>query len=212
MSAVVKICGLSNETGVRAVSQAGAEYAGFVYFERSPRHVTPMRAAVLKKGLSPQIKTVSVLVDPDDGVMREIKSIFAPDFLQLHGSESPQRVAEIKKIFSIKVIKAVKVSSAADIAAASAFYDVADMLMFDATPPKDALLPGGNGAAFDWSLLAGKTFPLPWFLSGGLDARNVRSAIRQSGATMVDVSSGVESSPGVKDPERIAQFVKAAKL
>ena len=212
MSIIVKICGLSEESSIQAVVKASAQYAGFVTFPKSPRHVSPKRAGELKKGLPAHVKTASVLVDPDDALLAEIVRDFAPDYFQLHGSETPERIAQIKTSFpGTGIIKAIKVSSRADIKSARAFEAVADMLMFDAMPPKDAALPGGNGVAFDWTLLSGQSFARPWLLSGGLTPQNVAQAVRESGAKMVDVSSGVESSAGVKDPEKIAQFVEAAK-
>lgn len=206
----VKICGLTDETAIRAVTMANADYAGFVYFPKSPRHLTPTRAAELKQLLPSSIHAVSVLVDPDDALLADIMSALKPYALQLHGKETPQRVAAIKKRYpGVQLIKAIPVQTGDDIARAHS-YEAADMLLFDARPPKDSL-PGGNGLAFDWALLKHRDFGKPWFLSGGLDADNVREAIQASGAKMVDVSSGVESSPGKKDASRIEAFVKAAR-
>ena len=207
----VKICGLSTPESVAAAARAGADLVGFVTFPKSPRHIEPAHAAALKAHIPHGIPVVSVLVDPDDALLREISETLRPDYIQLHGSETAERLREIKQLFGFKIIKAVKVATRADIEAASRYYNVADMLMFDATPPKGAALPGGNGIAFDWELLKGKSFPLPWFLSGGLSAENVASALRMSGAQMVDVSSGVEVSAGVKDEQKIESFIKAAK-
>lgn len=208
----IKICGLSDEQSVRAVSKAGADYAGFVYFPASPRHVTLERAASLKLLLAPEVKTVCVLVDPTDALLERVQTVVKPDYVQLHGSETPARIQTIRRRFAgIRLIKAIKVATASDIAQAEPYYKLVDMLMFDAAPPKDAVLPGGNGVAFDWPLLAGYNGPLPWFLSGGLNAGNVPLAVRASGAQMIDVSSGVECAPGTKDPELIGFFVEAAR-
>lgn len=211
MSVKVKICGLNDEAAVRAAVSAGADFAGFVFYPDSPRHVPLTRAAELKALLPASVKSVSVLVDPDDALLAEVQSTLVPDYVQLHGKESQQRLREIrKKIPDMKIIKAISVKSGDDIASAGTFFDVADMLMFDAKPPAN-MLPGGNALSFDWALLSGRSFKLPWFLSGGLNPENVVDAIRISGATMVDVSSGVERERGVKDAGLIEAFVKAAK-
>lgn len=210
MPVAVKICGLTDEGAIRAAISAGANYAGFVFYPASFRHLESGRAAELKKLLPPAIKSVSVLVDPDDALLEQVKSVLAPDYLQLHGSETPERLREIKKRFGIAIIKGIPVHSADDITAAMRFADCADMLLFDAKAPMSSL-PGGTGTSFDWNFLNGKTFLLPWFLSGGLNVENVAEAIRVSGAKMVDVSSGVERAPGVKDEGLIEAFVKAAK-
>ncbi|MDE3059387.1 MAG: phosphoribosylanthranilate isomerase [Pseudomonadota bacterium] len=208
----VKICGLNSEEAVSAAVTAGAHYAGFVYFPASPRHMPLERAAALKSLLPHSIKSVSVLVDPEDALLALVQVTLRPDYLQLHGRETPQRLREIRKNFpGLKLIKAIPVHHAGDITAAQPFYDYADMLLFDAKAPSPSKLPGGNALSFDWSLLGGKSFPLPWFLSGGLHPGNVREAIRISGAEMVDVSSGVESAPGVKDAALIASFITAAR-
>ncbi|NBX03464.1 MAG: phosphoribosylanthranilate isomerase [Alphaproteobacteria bacterium] len=212
MTTHVKICGLVDAAGVNAAAAAGAQFAGFVYYLKSPRHISLEGAKELKKLLPEHVESVSVLVDPEDVFLSQVQSIFAPDFVQLHGSESPVRLSEIKQKFpEIKIIKAVKVASSEDIENAKEFYDVADMLLFDAAPPKDATLPGGNGVSFDWKILRGFSCPLPWFLSGGLTPENVRESIAQSGAKMVDVSSGVEISAGKKSPELIDAFIAATR-
>lgn len=213
MTTAIKICGLADETAVQAVIAANADYAGFVYFPASPRHVTFARAAELAKILPATIKTVSVLVNPDDALLSEMQSAFKAHYVQLHGKETPERLRDIKNQFpGIKIIKALSVRSGDDIAQAMRYSDVADMLMFDAKPPElPGILPGGNGLSFDWALLKGRSFPLPWFLSGGLNPENVAGAIVQTGTRMVDVSSGVESAPGVKDPALIDAFVKAVR-
>lgn len=211
MGITVKICGLNDEAAVRAAVSAGVDFAGFVYYPNSPRHIPLKRAAELKSSLPLHIKSVCVLVDPDDVLLAEVQFTLAPDYVQLHGKESQQRLREIrKKIPDMKIIKAISVKSGDDIASAGTFFDVADMLMFDAKPPAN-MLPGGNALSFDWALLSGRSFKLPWFLSGGLNPENVAEAIRISGATMVDVSSGVERERGVKDAGLIAAFIKEAK-
>jgi phosphoribosylanthranilate isomerase len=213
MAVSAKICGLTSEDAVKAVIAAKADYAGFVYFPTSPRHIPLQRAAELKALLPPQIRSVSVLVDPDDALLEQVQSQLNPAYVQLHGKESPERLRGIRMAFpKLKLIKAIRVRSSDDVAQANGFIDIADMLMFDAKPPEmPGILPGGNGLAFDWALLKHRSFILPWFLSGGLNADNVAEAIRQTGARMVDVSSGVESSPGVKDPALIQAFIEAVR-
>jgi phosphoribosylanthranilate isomerase len=234
----IKICGLTDEAAVRAVAAAKADYAGFVYFPKSPRHITPTRAAELKSLLPSSIHAVSVLVDPDDALLADIMSALKPYALQLHGKESPERVAAIKKRYpGIKIIKAIPVQTGDDITRAHS-YEAADMLLFDSSPPPvggrlggghdtkglannaplltsplrgEEYLPGGTGRSFDWILLKNRDFGKPWFLSGGLNAENVQEAIHASGARMVDVSSGVESAPGKKAATRIEAFIHAAR-
>jgi len=212
MSVAVKICGLREESAIEAVLVAKADYVGFVYFPASPRHVELLKAAALKSILGKSIKTVLVLVDPDDALLDEVNATLAPDYLQLHGKESPEHIATIKNRFpELKIIKALAIRSSDDVSHAMHFSAVADMLLFDAKPPAASTLPGGNGLSFDWALLKNREFPLPWMLSGGLNEANVAQAIRESGARMVDVSSSVESAPGVKDASLIHAFIKAAK-
>jgi len=182
-----------------------------VFFAKSPRAVTPERAAALLEGVPRRILRVGLFVDPDARLLDRVLSRVRLDLLQLHGHESPARVAAIRRDWGIPAMKAIGVSSASDLEAAHAYAEVADRLMFDAKPPKGATRPGGNARAFDWTLLAGRRWKLPWMLAGGLTARNVAQAIRLSGAPAVDVSSGVESSPGVKDPAKIRRFIRAAK-
>ena len=210
--ASVKICGLNSPQAVHAVVYAKADYAGFVYFPKSPRHIELQKAAALKALLPTTIQCVCVLVAPDNGLLADVAKILNPAYVQLHGDETPQRVREIKNAFPhIKIIKAIKVQSGDDITKAGHYYDCADMLMFDAKPPEMCALPGGNGLSFDWALLRRRVFPLPWMLSGGLNADNVGHAIQQTGATIVDVSSGVESAPGVKDATLIEAFIKETR-
>jgi phosphoribosylanthranilate isomerase len=206
-----KICGVSDRAAIDAAVAGGARYVGFVFFPRSPRHVTPLQAAELSVMLPDRVIPVALAVDPDDALVSEIDAVAGISMFQLHGGETPDRVAAIKAKTGKPVMKAVKVSEAADLDAANAYTDIADMLLFDAKPPPEMknALPGGNALSFDWTILAGRDWPVPWMLSGGLDPDNVADAIRVSGATAVDISSGVESAPGVKDPRLISAFLKA---
>jgi phosphoribosylanthranilate isomerase len=205
----IKICGLTTGAAVRAA--VGADFAGFVLYPPSPRNVTALEAAKLATKLAPGVKRVAVMVDPDDATLRATFERFKPEFLQLHGSETPARAAAIRDGFGVAIIKAVPVREAADLDGARAFEDVAEWLMFDAKPPRPDALPGGNAVAFDWRLLAGRTWRRPWFLSGGLTPANVADAIRATNAPGVDVSSSIEVKPGHKDPAKIAAFIAAAR-
>jgi phosphoribosylanthranilate isomerase len=205
----IKICGLTTGAAVRAA--AAADFAGFVLYPPSPRHVTALEAAKLSAKLAPGVKRVAVMVDPDDATLRATFERFKPDFVQLHGSETPVRAAAIRDGFGVAVIKAIPVRDTADLDAARAYEDVAEWLMFDAKPPRADSLPGGNAATFDWRLLAGRAWRRPWFLSGGLTPANVAAAIRATGAPGVDVSSAVEVKLGHKDPAKIAAFIAAAR-
>ena len=210
MPVLVKICGLNSPEAVRAA--ATADFAGFVFYPRSPRNVSPEQAASLAAALPPAVQRVALLVDADDALLRTILAAFRPNLLQLHGSETPERVAAIKQGFGIATMKVIPVREAGDPAAADCYRDVADRLLFDAKPPnRPDALPGGNAESFDWTLLAGKTFALPAMLSGGLTAANVAEAARITGLAAVDVSSGVEDRPGVKNPYKIKDFIKAAR-
>jgi phosphoribosylanthranilate isomerase len=208
----IKICGLTDERGIEAANRLKLDFIGFVYFPASPRHIPLMTAAALKSILDPSIKTVSVLVDPSDALIDEVMASLTPDYIQLHGRETSERISAIKARYTdLRIIKGIQVSSSDDVARAMHFGTSADLLLFDAKPPTAAILPGGNGLPFDWALLKHRTFPLPWMLSGGLNEANVGDAIYASGATMVDVSSGVESAPGVKDPQLMEAFVRAVR-
>jgi phosphoribosylanthranilate isomerase len=209
----VKICGINAPDSLRAAVDGGADFIGLVFYPPSPRAVTPEQARDLAAFAGTRVKKVGLLVDPEDVTIERILAHVKLDMLQLHGKETPARVAAIKKRFGLPVMKAIKVATAADLDGAAAFEPVADWLLFDGVPPKDkkGVLPGGNAAQFDWTLLKGRKFALPWMLSGGLDPENVADAIRISGAPCVDVSSGVETRPGKKDPAKIAAFIKAAK-
>jgi phosphoribosylanthranilate isomerase len=206
----VKICGLRTAGDVDAVAAAGAAYAGFNFFPRSPRYVTVEEARALALGAPEGLCKVALVVDADDATLDAIVGAVPLDMLQLHGHESPARVAEVKVRYGLPVMKVIGVAGEGDLAALTEFSLVADQLLIDAKPPKDAVLPGGNGLAFDWRLLVGRKWLRPWMLAGGLTAANVAEAIRLTGARQVDVASGVESAPGVKDAARIAEFVRAA--
>lgn len=211
MTIAIKICGLSDENSIQAVIKAKADFAGFVHYPKSPRHVSVQRAAELKSLLPSTIKSVMVVVNPDDKLLTDIASVMQPDYLQLHGDESPERITEIRKKFpNIGIIKAISVRTANDIKTAEKFYDFADFIMFDAKPTNSTMMHGGNGISFDWNILAGYD-KKNWFLSGGLNAENVAHAIKISSAKMIDVSSGVESAPGVKDAGLIENFVKVVR-
>ncbi|KIN61885.1 N-(5'-phosphoribosyl)anthranilate isomerase [Sulfitobacter noctilucicola] len=206
----VKICGVTRPVDVAAVADAGARYMGLVFFPKSPRFVTLEKAAELSAVAPVGLCKVALVVNPTDAELDAITESVPLDMLQLHGSETPERVSEIKVRYGLPVMKAIGVGSADDLAALDIYGQVADQLLVDTKPPKDAVLPGGNGLAFDWSLVAGRRWPVPWMLAGGLNADTVREAIRVTGATQVDLSSAVESSPGVKDAGLIHAFCKAA--
>ena len=207
----VKICGLRRLADVKAVAAAGAAYAGFVFFAKSPRHLTVAAARPLLLAVPEGLAKVALTVDADDAALDAIVAALPIDMLQLHGHESPERVAQVRARYGLPVMKAVGVADAGDLAAVFEYSLVADQVLIDAKPPKGAAIPGGNGLAFDWRLLAGRRWLRPWMLAGGLTPENVAEAIRLTGARQVDVSSGVESAPGVKDAGRIAGFVAAAK-
>ena len=211
MTVRAKICGLNDPESVRAAVDGGAAFIGFVFFPPSPRALAPHRAAELATIIPASIGKVGLFVDASDAEIDAVVSQVTLDMLQLHGAEGPERVSELRARTGLRVMKAVSVAASADIERAPAYYGNADWLMFDAKPPKDVAgaLPGGNALAFDWLLLKGWDFPLPWMLAGGLDAGNVAEAVRLSGARYVDTSSGVEDSPGVKNPDRIREFLSA---
>lgn len=214
MGALVKICGLTTPETLRAAVDAGADFVGLVAYPRSPRAVSLLRAAAVLDGAGlagRKAKVVAVTVDPDDALLKEIADWIAPDFIQLHGSETPERADQARAITGAGIIKSIAVSGPADLEAADAWGQAADYLMFDARTPEGSSLPGGMGLSFDWSIMQGRAFARPWFLAGGLDAANAGRALAASGAPMVDVSSGVESAPGVKEPALIAAFVKAVR-
>ena len=206
-----KICGLTTPEAVAAALEGGAAYLGFMCFAPSPRDIAPEAAARLTGPVRGRARIVAVTVDPDDALLDRLSATLRPDLIQLHGRETPERAAAVAARTGAEVIKAVPVSDSSDIEAASAFEGAVAHLMFETKPPKDAARPGGNGAAFDWSILTGRRFARPWFLAGGLDPWNVAEAVRISGAPLVDVSSGVERGPGVKDPALISAFLEAAR-
>lgn len=205
----VKICGLTDPRAIAASVQSGARYLGFNFFPKSPRYVTPAQAGALAADVPAGVCKVALVVDVDDATLDEIVSGMPVDMIQLHGSETPGRVAEVKARYGLPVMKAVGISGPADLAKLDAFGKVADQLLVDTKPPKGAVLPGGNGVAFDWGLVSGRRWPVPWMLAGGLNADTVADAVRQTGTRQVDLSSAVESAPGVKDPDLIRAFMAA---
>ncbi|WP_378944585.1 phosphoribosylanthranilate isomerase [Paracoccus sp. R86501] len=206
----VKICGLSQPSHVHAAVEAGVRFVGFVFFPKSPRAVTAEMAAELSKLVPVGVAQVGLFVNPDDTLLQEVLSKVPLDIIQLHGSETPERVTEVKVLTGLPVMKAVGISGPDDLPALTDYGLVADMLLVDAKPPKGADLPGGNGLAFDWRLLVGRHWLRPWMLAGGLTPENVAEAVRLTGAPVVDVSSGVELAPGVKELQLVADFVAAA--
>ena len=208
--AQVKICGLSHPEHVAAAVDAGARYVGFVFFARSPRAVTAEQAAALALDVPAGVARVGLFVNPDDAALDAVLAQVPLDIIQLHGSEPPERVAEIKALTGLPVMKAVGVAGPGDLDALWDYGLVADMVLIDAKAPPGADLPGGNGLPFDWRLLAGRRIVKPWLLAGGLTPQNVAEAIRLTGAAGIDVSSGVETAPGVKDSGLMRDFVAAA--
>ncbi|MCA0431738.1 MAG: phosphoribosylanthranilate isomerase [Proteobacteria bacterium] len=210
---LVKICGLSEPESLETAILAGADLVGFVFFPKSPRHLLLSQAASLSRQVAGRARTVALTVDARDDELLRILDEVRPNYLQAHGSETPARIGEIKRLTGLPVIKAIKVAGPADVAAAADYVGIADLMLFDAKAPaslKEAL-PGGNGISFDWSLLADGQGGLRFMLSGGLTPENVAEAIRMTGAPIVDVSSGVESAPGIKDKALIRKFIEAAK-
>lgn len=211
MTVKAKICGLSTPEGVKASLDGGAAFIGFVFFGKSPRNVAPELAARLAEPARGGTKVVALLVDPTDEEVRRVAATLRPDLIQLHGRETPARTAEIGRLAGLPLVKALAVSKAADLDAARDYEPVVEHLMFDARPPPGAGRPGGLGDSFDWTLTAGRRFERPWFLAGGLDPWNLAEAVAASGAPMVDVSSGVERGPGLKDADLIGAFLQAAR-
>ena len=207
----VKICGLTRELDVEAAVKAGADYLGFVFFPPSPRSITVSRAAELTKHVPEGVTKVALCVDADDNLLRNITSNAGIDMIQFHGTESPSQVVKAKKYFRLPVMKAFAVAESKDVIKARKYELVADYLMFDAKPPQNATRPGGNAEVFDWGLVANEKWSKPWFLAGGLSPKNVVEAIRISGAKGVDVSSGVEDAPGIKNSDQMHKFIEAAK-
>ncbi len=210
MKTSVKICGLSDARNVAAAVEGGAAFIGFNFFRRSPRYVSAETAGELVNELPRHVTAVGLFVNPTDAELETVLAHVRLGMIQLHGSETPDRVDKVRLLSGLPVIKALGVASARDIHAAQLYENHADWLLFDAKPPKDATRPGGNAIAFDWTLLKGFTGKTPWLLAGGLTRANVAAAIKSSGARAVDVSSGIETSPGVKSPAKIRAFLKAA--
>jgi phosphoribosylanthranilate isomerase len=211
MGVQAKICGIRTPEAVTAALVGGASFLGFMFFDKSPRNIAPDAAWRLAQSARGKAKVVAVMVDPDDGEIDRVAQILQPDLIQLHGKETPARARAIGQRTGAGIIKVVQVSEAGDLDAAREYETVVEHLMFETKPAKDAERPGGLGVAFDWTLLAGRRFQRPWFLAGGLDPWNLAQAVQQSGAPILDVSSGVERGPGLKDPALIAAFLDAAQ-
>ena len=210
MAIIVKICGINSAAAADAVMRAGADFGGLVFFAKSPRNLAIASGAALAERMRGRLKLAALVVDGDDDTLGRIAAEVRPDFFQLHGKETPARAAEILARFHIPLIKALPVAEPADLMRANA-YDMAEILLFDAHPPENAMRPGGHGMTFDWQILKGAHVNRPWFLAGGLNPENIARAIAASGAQMVDVSSGVESAPGVKSDSLIGEFIAAAR-
>ncbi|MEM8824878.1 MAG: phosphoribosylanthranilate isomerase [Pseudomonadota bacterium] len=208
----VKICGVRTPEDTSAASSVGAAYIGLVFFDKSPRHLAIPEARDLAVAAPPGLAKVALMVDPDDATLEAVNGAVPLDMIQLHGRETPERVAEVRARTGLPVMKAVGLRDEGDLAALDIYAEVADQVLVDAKPPEGADLPGGNGVGFDWRLIAGRTWRGPWMLAGGLTPENVAEAVRLTGARQVDVSSGVEIQPGVKDPARIADFCAALGL
>jgi phosphoribosylanthranilate isomerase len=211
MTVLVKICGLSTPETLDVALDAGADMVGFVFFPPSPRNISFAQARALRLRVKDNAKKVALVVDADDALLEQIVEALKPDLFQLHGHETPQRVAAIRESFGLPVMKVLAIETKADLTAIAPYSGVADRLLFDALPPRDATRPGGLGKPFDWHVLEALDLPVPYMLSGGLDSNNVAEALRITRAPGVDVSSGVESAPGVKDPEKIRAFIQAAR-
>jgi phosphoribosylanthranilate isomerase len=207
-----KICGVTNPEALDAAIAGGANHVGFVFFPKSPRNIDPEAAGALAERAGGRVKCVGLFVDPEPGLIDEVRKRVRLDVIQLHGDEHPALVSRIRQAHGLEVWKAIPVKTSADLAEASKYAGSASHVLYDAKPPKGADLPGGTGMRFDWKLLEGVDHRLPWILAGGLDPRNVREAIGITGARFVDVSSGVEDAPGLKSVDKIAAFLKAASL
>ena len=207
----VKICGLSDQAGVDGAVAAGANYVGFVFFPKSPRNVTIEQAAALVPHVPVGVAKVGLFVNPDNTQLDATLDVAPLDIIQLHGNESPERVTEVRARYGLPVMKAVGVADASDLPTLDTYAQVADQLLVDAKPPKGADLPGGNGDTFDWNLIAKRRWPVPWMLAGGLTQANVAQAIAVTGAQQIDLSSGVETAPGVKSAQLMQDFIAAAR-
>lgn len=213
MQTAIKFCGLTRPQDIHAAARAGARYVGFVFFPKSPRNVTLEAARALALEVPPGIAKVALTVDADDAALDALVAEVPLDMLQLHGHESPEHVAHVRARYGLPVMKALGIARARDLDQIDAYSEVADQLLVDAKPPEGADLPGGNGLSFDWRLLAGRKYwTRPWMLAGGLTPGNVAEAVRLTGARQVDVSSGVESAPGIKDAGRMAEFAAALSI
>ena len=211
MAVGAKICGLNDAAGLDAALRHGARMIGFNAFPPSPRYVVPDQLAALAARVPDHVDRVGVMVDPDDATLETWVRAGRLSIVQFHGHEPPERLQAVRERFGIAVMKVIRVAEAADLDGVAAYEPVADWLMFDAKPPREATRPGGNAVAFDWKLLSGRSWRRPWLLAGGLDAGNVKEAVTLSGARLVDVSSGVESAPGVKDPVLIRSFLEVVR-
>ena len=209
----VKICGMNSQTAIDTAIASGVDYLGFVFFPPSPRSLTPEFASSLMEERSDDFKVVAVVVNPSDKLLEEITNHLAPDIFQLHGSETAEDITNIKQKFNTKIIKAIKISKLEDFEEASKFDKVADFMLFDAAAPENTphSLPGGNGISFNWNWLSDASLETPWFLSGGLNISNINEAIKITGATAVDVSSGVEDKAGIKNNKKIIEFMKTVR-
>ncbi|BCH21353.1 phosphoribosylanthranilate isomerase [Mesorhizobium sp. L-8-3] len=211
MSIDVKICGLKTDETLQAALAAGASHVGFIFFPKSPRNIAPEEAGRLRQAASDRAKAVAVTVDADDAALDAIVATMAPDMLQLHGKETPERAAAVKARYRLPVMKAFSISTPDDLRKPRAFAGIADRFLFDAKPPAGSELPGGNGVSFDWRLLAGLDAEVDYMLSGGLNAANIGDALRLAKPPGIDISSGVESAPGVKDVGLITEFFRAVR-
>ena len=211
MTPAIKICGLTTADTLAAAIDGGADFVGAVIFPKSPRHIAPDVAGELFQPARGKARIVAVVVDPEDALLETIGRTLKPDLVQLHGRETPERLAAVRALTGAGVIKALPIRTSEDLDAAEAWEPHVDHLMFDAKPPEGSVLPGGVGRSFDWSLLSDRAFKKRWFLAGGLNPDNVAEALALTGAPMADVSSGVESAPGVKDAARIAAFLQAVR-
>lgn len=211
MALDIKICGLKTDQAMAAALSGGASHVGFIFFAKSPRYVDPAEAGRLREAARGKALAVAVTVDASDAFLDEIVEKMQPDMLQLHGSETSERLLELKARYGLPVMKALPLSEAADLDRIKPFIGVADRFLFDAKPPKGSVLPGGNGVAFDWRILAGLDAGVDYMLSGGLNAANIGDALRLANPSAIDISSGVESAPGVKDPALIEQFFRAVR-
>jgi len=208
----VKICGLTSPEAIKGAAQAGATYGGLVFYEKSPRHLSLAKAREVALAAPPGFAKVALVVNPQDAFLEEMLSQVPIDILQLHGAEQPQRVQQIKQSTGLPIMKALGIATAQDLHEIDRYAEICDQLLIDAKPAPGAKLPGGNGLAFDWQLLENHTWKIPWMLAGGLTPDNVPQAIRVTQAQQIDVSSGVESAPGLKDMDKMRNFVAQARL